>query len=464
MLLQNQSAKVAIAHLPSVQDKIETTLFFLLLLFLPTQFGKHFWPSFSFVLGQRIDYLSPTLYITDILFILLLAVFFVRKVSFFRTTRKTTYSLFLLLFIIINITFAQSPQEGFYGFFKLFEIGFLTYYTGNILRTNLKIILFPLTFGIILESVLATVQFSIQSSLNGIFYYLGERTFTAITPGIANASINGQLLLRPYGTFSHPNVLAGYLVIGMTILCSQFFMYPQNTVHGEDGYRSMVKRLFFIITLLTGTIGVCLTLSRVAILVWGFVCMFLLIRYFQKKLFTKKILLIIHGLLIIFVITLFTISPLVPRFSQLTLQDESVVLREQLALDALIMLFSHPVFGVGLNNFLIALPHYDVSRGSVFSIQPVHNIFLLIGAETGFIGLWLFISFVIWLYIRLIKFFYSPIETSLKPVSILGIVLLTEIVLLGSFDHYFLTIQQGQLLFGLGFGIIIRFSTKIPYG
>src|SRR3989344_9415701 len=48
--------------------------FYLLILFLPTQLGRHFWPNFSFVSGIRIDYLSPTLYATDI-FILLIFVF-----------------------------------------------------------------------------------------------------------------------------------------------------------------------------------------------------------------------------------------------------------------------------------------------------------------------------------------------------------------------------------------------------
>ncbi|HSW88095.1 MAG TPA: O-antigen ligase family protein [Candidatus Saccharimonadales bacterium] len=474
MLLQNQSAKVAIAHSPSVQDKIETILFSLLLLFLPTQFGKHFWPPFSFILGQRIDYLSPTLYVTDILIFLLFIIWVIEAGHKHKNTvpllgggwgwvTSALLVILVILFFTFNISLSPSPQEGLYGLLKLFEIGFLTYYTGNILRTNQKIILFPLVFGIISESVLATLQFFTQGSLGGILYYFGERTFTSVTPGIANASINGQLLLRPYGTFSHPNVLAGYLVIGMTILlmchpgCAALIKAStlgvtriwggdkasRNFGSQDSGQAGMTKNFFYLFTLLIGTVGLCLTLSRVAILVWVFVCAFLLIRYFQKRLFPKKILLIANGLLGFFVVALFIISPLIPRFSQLTMQDESVVLREQLATDAFNMMFAHPVFGVGLHNFLIALPHYDFSRGSVFSIQPVHNIFLLTGAETGFVGLWIFMSFVIWLYIKLFKQYRLSV----------CIIFLTEIILLGSFDHYFLTIQQGQLLLGLVIGI-----------
>ena len=51
-------------------------------------------------------------------------------------------------------------------------------------------------------------EFIKQASLNGLFWWLGERTFTSSTPGIAKAVIDGRLLMRPYATFPHPNVLA----------------------------------------------------------------------------------------------------------------------------------------------------------------------------------------------------------------------------------------------------------------
>ena len=49
--------------------KIHRILFFLLLLLLPVQLGRHFWPEFALVFGIRIDYLSPTIYLTDLLVI-----------------------------------------------------------------------------------------------------------------------------------------------------------------------------------------------------------------------------------------------------------------------------------------------------------------------------------------------------------------------------------------------------------
>lgn len=465
---------------------VQQFLYFLIILFLPTQLGKHFWPNFSLVLGQRIDYLSPTLFVTDVLIVLLFVIWLtslrgrMTKQSrqsniqsheiaslyadwFAMTFKKYIFFILLITFLVINIS--QSPFESVYGLLKLFEMAFLTYYTGNILRRDLKILIFPLMFGIISESILAIAQFFTQSSIGGILYYFGERTFTSVTPGIANASINGQLLLRPYATFSHPNVLAGYLVIGMTIL-----LRAKLKIENVKLYNVLLA-----LAVLIGTIGLAATLSRAAILVWLFVGVFLFIHYFQKKLFTRKILLFANAVLGTIFITLFVFSPLLPRFSELTLQDESIVIREQLVYDAFQMMFAHPVFGVGIHNFLPALPSYDFNRGSVFSIQPVHNIFLLAGAETGFIGLWLSVSFVIWLYLRLFilsrhceeshifgttRQSYERFLRFARNDILFSPLLLTEVVILGSFDHYFLTIQQGQMLLGLVLGICLFATHK----
>ena len=42
-------------------------LIWLIVFFLPSQLGLHFWPSFSRAAGIRLDYLSPTLYFVDLL-------------------------------------------------------------------------------------------------------------------------------------------------------------------------------------------------------------------------------------------------------------------------------------------------------------------------------------------------------------------------------------------------------------
>lgn len=71
---------------------------------------------------------------------------------------------------------------------------------------------------------------------------------------------------------------------------------------------------------------------------------------------------------------------------------EAVESRWQLMEDAVYMIRHHPIVGVGLNNFHERLNEFDVAGVINIIDQPVHNIFLLIGAETGILSLILFLA------------------------------------------------------------------------
>ena len=119
------------------------------------------------------------------------------------------------------------------------------------------------------------------------------------------------------------------------------------------------------------------------------------------------------------------------------------------------MIKAHPVFGVGLNNFLVNLPEFQKTHNSVFSLQPVHNIYLLVLAETGIIGFGAFM----WL---LFKTYYKVKSQKLKVKSSIQnskVLILSIVLILGLFDHYFLTLQQGQLLLAFVLGYCSKFSS-----
>ena len=46
---------------------------------LPSQLGKHYFFSFSYLSGIRVDYLAPTLYMTDIIAIILIGIFLLQS-------------------------------------------------------------------------------------------------------------------------------------------------------------------------------------------------------------------------------------------------------------------------------------------------------------------------------------------------------------------------------------------------
>src|SRR6185312_4025037 len=85
---------------------------------------------------------------------------------------------------------------------------------------------------------------------------------------------------------------------------------------------------------------------------------------------------------------------LLQRFTSLTLTDESVTQRENLLLASWQLFSMHPLFGVGLNNFLPSLSQLPMLQLNFFLLQPVHNIFVLVAVELGLVGLIVFIWFI----------------------------------------------------------------------
>ena len=395
---------------------------------MPTQLGKHFWPNFSYVRGIRIDYLSPTLYVTDVLIFL----FFAFSIFNFKFSIKSKFSIsklaLITAFLSVGIVFSKSPTSGFYGLLKLLEFIFLGFYTAaNFKNLKKEIVLILFLTGILFESLLSIAQFINHGSLQGIFYFFGERFFNSQTPGIANVSLNGALVLRPYGTFSHPNVLAGYLAIAMAIAISNL----KNNI-------SKIRRIFYFTSIAIGTVAIFLTLSRIATVLWIVLLAYSLIYAFMKQKSKFSFFYFLFSIFaLVLAISMFVISSFSFRFTSIHFYDESVVQRGALIKDSLAMIKKHPVFGVGLNNFLANLPTSE-------KLQPVHNIFFLVLAETGFLGLGLFIWFLIKTFKRIINH-----ESVIKSM----LIILSSILVLGMFDHYFLTLQQGQLLFSFVLGL-----------
>ena len=376
-------------------------IFFLVLLFLPTQLGKHFWPNFSYVLGQRIDYLSPTVYLTDILIAILFLSDFKKVYRFFKEHFIGLLGCWVTgLLLSFFWIFFQNQSIGllFYKWLKLFEFLFFIFW----IKKNVKMeeILLPLSLGVLGESLLAWLEFLTQGSLG--FWILGERSFHISTPGIALANLQGRLALRPYATFPHPNVLAGYTLV---VLIFALFLREQS-------------KFLRLLTLILGTSVIFISFSRTVWTVWFLIIISWL--WIRKK------------------------DLVLPSLFFLSFGNESVWRRLELT-DAAFKIFkTSPIFGVGLGNFITQLPKFLVPK-KLYFWQPVHNIFLLILAETGIIGIW-FMVYGVWFIFR--KLWQE------KNLALLYSFF--AIILTGFFDHYWLTLQQTQLLLALIIGLSIK--------
>ena len=396
---------------------------FLFLLLIPTQLGRHFWPDWSYVLGIRVDYLSPTLYLLDLIWIGLI----ISNFQFFHFKRKSIFSfknLIVLGFVVINILIAVNPWLVFYKWIRIGQILITFFYfrkNKNLIKEKLiKIV----PIWIVFESLLAVAQMAKNGSLNGIFYWFGERSFTFNTIGIAQISVLGRGLIRSYGTFSHPNSLAGFLLV--SLLLWYFF-------------KDKVKKITWYVVFWLGILGILVSGSRtIWVLTLGLV-LFLVFKNLKNKTNIVGFMLLFLGM-VVFVLRLVNMEYQVSDFLG-GWDSDGVTKRVQLNMAGLKMIKESPWFGVGLGNFLVRLPEFQKNNG-VFWLQPVHNILILIISEVGILGLGLLIfnfQFLIFKNKKIDKIFYL----------IFGVILVS-----GMMDHYWLTLPQNWWLLVLVLGIV----------
>jgi len=411
--------------------------FQLLILLLPTQLAFHFWPNWAYVYGFRIDYFSPALYLTDILMILLFVLWMVqylykrtRKKG--GTTRKCVYllpTILLVIFVGINIYFAKSSWVAIYKWIKVAEFILLGLFVARIKEFEFNgWIAKPLSFSLIAVSVIAFIQFNIQQTIGGPLILLGERSFTASTPGIATFTLFGRELLRPYSVFPHPNAMAGFLGIGFFLLLF--------------GLNKKTKTLFYyrlslVITFLT----LILSISHGAWISFVFVGLALVFVKTNKNIFRR--------LYILTIVAVIATSLFLPTVSDRLMSsfDYGEVVNHRLHLTKISgsLIAENPIIGVGEGNYILGLiENVDFPKLSWW-LQPVHNIFLLTFSEVGFIGLGIFVLLLL----------VVVNKTILRKKKIL-LAAFMFVVLTGFLDHYWITLQQTQTLFVVLMGLMFR--------
>lgn len=396
-------------------ERLERLLLFLTVLFLPTQLGKHFWPEFSSVYSLKVDYLSPTVYFWDLLVVGICFLGLLLKKPF----NRLVLNLFFLFVLtqLLSLIVSQNLAVGLVRLEQYLVAGLFGVYIASSRFSEIKPIIFwGLFWSIMGEAVLAIAQFFKGATLG--FWILGERGFSIATPAIAKFDFHGLQFLRPYATFPHPNVLAGYMVISLCVIAT--ILKPIS-----------LKIPMIILSVLAGATTL-LTVSRSALLAGSIFAMLLL---------SKK------GRIVLGIAIIILFPILYTRFSSIfTFDNLALIRREELSEMALTLFSDSPVLGIGLNNFILALSSSLLTGPSRF-LQPVHNIFLLMLSETGLLGLLGWFGLLGYPIFRLIKLY--PKSPVLKPL----LVIFGVIFFLGLFDHYFLTLPQGYRLLFLIWGL-----------
>ena len=289
------------------------------------------------------------------------------------------------------------------------------------------VIAVALTFTLLFQLALSLTQVYLGHSIGGLMYYLGERSIAVGQPAVALGSFMDSVVLRAYGTFGHPNVLAGWSVVALLITIQ---LRKQRAVRRSDLLRKswlsakMFSRtsktssetrsdLFGIyFPLLLTTFIILLTESRSALIaLFGLVIPFYLIRNLKAR-------------ILYYSITLLLCYSLVPSLFTPPRADLSRVERLTLQGLSLSVAKTYPLFGTGANASISTYPAISPTNRL---LQPDHNSFTLCLSWFGLFGV-----------LATILILKSKILNLKSFIPIVPLLLL---------DHYLLTSPQGLFIF-----------------
>jgi len=419
-------------------EKLQKITFLLIVFFLSSQVGFHFWPEFSKVSGIRVDYLSPTFYLLDILIIIWLGLLgvlgWLRKIIV--NIQNPLLKSLLLLFVlglIINTFFARSQGAHVFGLIKFGELGLFGWFVAKTFKKkDISVFVRVFALSAIISFLLTIWQFMQQSSIGGLWYFLGERTFNISTIGISTVNL-GQQILRPYAAFPHPNVLAVFLLTAITLM---IFRLPYE--------KNSFLKISFIAGIILSIVSLFLTFSRIIILLA--ICIVIYAIFTKGK---RNALFIVPALIIMFVLLNFVMPELL--MSQFLFRG--VDFRQELLTQSFQIFSNNPYFGIGLNNFFVH--QVDLIKNiSPILFQPPHNIFVIALLSLGIFGWWIFP----YIFIRAVRDLLRKIRDiravrEIKDFYVGVLIILIAIIVVGMFDHFFLTLEQGQIMLALILGL-----------
>lgn len=384
--------------------------------------GTKFFLYDPYVNGVIVNYLVPTVSIIDVgIFLLLYSVLFTYGFSSFkRVFVKLKYWLIsLLLFFVVQAVWRLDTlfllnSCRIVGVLFSFFLVFFLIRDGRMVFSKrfTNIFLLVLLINVFVQGVIAWSQLLKGSSLG--FTFLGESQVVSGMRGSSFVEFGGKLFLRGYGTFPHPNILAGFFLLASIIAFTSMFKSAKYT------------KLVSILILFFSSIFVLFTLSRIVICLFLFNYLTVFLwkmyeRYSGKKMFSFEFMPLLY---------------LVERFSNIfNADDSSLVEREKLMIASFRVIEKN--FFLGTGSFVRGMAEFvPRSIRGIMILQPVHNVMLLSLSELGVVGFLLFWGIII-------KF----LCINIKRFTFLTFIILVNVLVIGSFDHYFFSLPQGLLIF-----------------
>ena len=378
---------------------VQKVLLAIVVLDIPIEFGTHlFYNEDLAKLGAMggLSISSGTIALAG-LYIAWIVESLARKKQPARAPLHISKSLVAYLFFIgISVFIAQDTSLSLFEACLFFESFLLYVYVANRIRTKQDVlfIVFLLLLGCLVESLVMIAM--------RVFVTPATSWNAAIHLHVEDLNSNG--MLRVGGTIGAPNTAAGYLSM---VLSLAFGVLITNL-------KSIYKTLALLV-LGFGGVALILTFSRggwLALIVSVSLLCFAIVRHRRMSL---------GGPVAIFVILVLMYLPFHGVISTRLLGNDNGSAESRIPLMHLAyrIFEAHPLFGVGANNFTVAMDPFLTPVFRQGFLFAVHDKYLLVLCETGIGGLLAFLAFLFaalrrgWRCWKLNDSFLSPIALGL---------------------------------------------------
>lgn len=405
-------------------------LLFLLVALIPFSVRYVIDSPWNYQTGAYSDFTSFSIYISDLVLLALvvLGLFPMKQANipgFWKISAAAT-----VVWLIIEALLQESTILPFQIYFsiRLVLLIALAYSVTNIQFSREKLAWLFTVLGS-LQGVIAALQFYYQKSIG--LYLLGESHLSPETLGVAKIVAHGTKMIRGYGTFPHPNLLAAFL---LTSTIFNLYLLAKN-------YQKP-RGIYLYILLFINIFGLFLTFSRGGILALG-ISIAVIASYFLVNKECSKIYKVIIPVLAGIVISVGILSPFL--MTRATIADNSTKERLFYSKIGEEIISEQPLAGVGPGTSVLHMKQYSETVLEPWEIQPIHNYYLISWAELG-IGALFFLILTIYPFSALFK----------ANIREWGLFLASAGLGYGAlflFDHYFYTIWPTQLLLWLAVGL-----------
>ena len=423
--------------------KLHRLLFYIYLFLIPIQTRILYKPEKAYI-GWYFDYhLAFFLYLSDIvLFACLVAwiMFDGLKQEQIHKNRLFALILAFLILSLITLFHVKHGDLGIYQVVKWLEFFLIALYIMNtfINKRDFHIGMIVIFISAVFQAGMGWLQFHMQHMIG--WNFLGEYIAPKGTAGLSALDTAVGKIIRAYGTMPHPNILGAFLILGL--ICG-LYLFSSSFIKTTENKDETRNRIYVSVGLIIILIGIFATFSRMAWLAAALAIISFVSYYLWNK--KKSEALLIFIVVAVSCATIFVLYPNLLR-ARIT-ENNQVSINDRYFFNTLGWNIGSrfPIFGVGVGNYIDTLR--DTYQLQPWQHQPPHNIFIFIFAELGVLGAGLFIFILFEIFRRIKEIFSDTLSFSLVLIGIL-------FLLMSQFDHYFVTIQQGRLMFATVLGLI----------